>query len=36
MKHRSVTEAYNPLGMLQKLGEIQLVDDADAAIAATG
>ena len=36
MKHGDVAETYHPLGMLQKLREVQLIDDADAAIAASG
>ena len=35
MNHRRITETYNPFWMLQKPGEIQFVDDADAAITAT-
>ena len=36
MKYRPIAETDNPFRMLQKIGEVQLVDDADAAIAATG
>ena len=36
MKHCRVTETHQPFRMLQKLGEIQFVDDSDAAITASG
>ena len=36
MKHGDVAEAYQPFGMLQKLREVQPINDADAAIAASG